>query len=196
MRTILRVCVAAAVSFLLTVQAAHAQGYIAPSIGVTLANSSGQGRATFGADLGWLSLRDPIGLELDAVYAPSFFGNAGRYGDNSVTTVMGNVILAGGGSGGRYGWRRRGASVRPYVSGGIGVMHEISTGPGAARVGNDDLGLNLGVGVIGFTAHAIGIRGDLRYFRNLVSSETVDTGTIDFGAFHYWRGSLGVVFGF
>lgn len=194
MRKMLRVSSAVAVSFLLSVHAAHAQGYVAPSIGVTLANESAQGRASFGADFGWLSPRDPVGVELDVVYAPSFFGNAGRYGDNSVTTVMANVMLAGG-RGGRYGFsRRRGGSVRPYISGGAGVMHEVSTS-GAAQIGNDDLGLNLGVGAMGFVQRSFGVRGEVRYFRNLVN-KPVPESDIDFGAFHFWRASLGVVFAF
>jgi hypothetical protein len=196
MRVIVRVCWGVVVSILLTVHAAHAQGYVAPSLGVTLANASGEGRADFGAALGWLSRRDPIGIEIDAVYAPSFFGSAGPYGDNSVTTVMGNVVVAGGGVGRyRFGGRGR-SSVRPYLSGGVGVMHEVSTVPGAARVGNNDLGVNLGVGVMGFTGRAIGVRGDVRYFRNLVSDQTVAPGNIDFGAFHFWRASLGLVLAF
>ena len=199
MPNILRVPAIAAVSILLTVHAAHAQGYIAPSLGVTLANESGQGRATLGADFGWLAPRDPIGVELDLVYAPSFFGNAGRLGDNSVTTVMANFVVAGGGpGGGRYGGgRRRGiGAVRPYVSGGFGIMHEISTGPGAVRVGNNDLGANLGVGVLALSRRGVGVRGDLRYFRNLVNTSTPEVGSVDFGAFHFWRASLGLVIGF
>jgi len=196
MRVIVRLSSAVVVSILLTVHAAHAQGYVAPSLGVTLANASGEGRADFGADIGWISARDPIGVELDAVYAPSFFGNGGRYGDNSVTTIMGNVVVAGGGNGRyRFGGRDR-SSVRPYLSGGVGVIHEVSTAPGAARIGNNDLGVNLGVGVMGFSGRAIGVRGDIRYFRNLVSDQTVEPGNIDFGAFHFWRASLGLVLAF
>ena len=119
MRRILRLfryAVPAVVSILVSVHTAHAQGFVSPSLGVTLANESGEGRADFGAAFGWVDPRAPIGVELDIVYAPSFFGGAGVYGANSVTTVMGNVIVAGGDSG-RYGFgRRRAASVRPYVS--------------------------------------------------------------------------------
>jgi hypothetical protein len=114
--------------FLLGVHAAHAQGCVTPSIGVTLGNESGQGRASFGASLGCLAACDPIGAELDVVYAPSFFGNADPLGDNSVTTVMGTFVFAGGSAGRYYGRRGGQPTVRPYVSGGLGVMHEISTG--------------------------------------------------------------------
>src|SRR5437016_1768000 len=82
---------------------ASAEGYLAPALGVTFGNPSAQGRANFVADLGWLS-REPIGVELDVMYAPSFFGNEGTYGQNNVTTVMGNVVVAGTGEG-RYGRR-------------------------------------------------------------------------------------------
>ena len=193
MRVFLRVCAATAVSFFLSVHAAHAQGYLAPSLGVLLGNESGQGRATFGADAGWLAPRDPIGVELDVVYAPSFFGNLGTLGDNSVTTVMANVMIAGGGNGYRGRGRGRGAWVRPYVSGGLGVMHEVTT-LGPRRIGNDDLGANVGAGVFGVGRRGIGVRGDVRYFRNLVNA--AGSGDVDFGAFHFWRASLGLVIGF
>src|SRR5689334_11391949 len=185
MRVFLRVCAAGAVSFFLSVHAAHAQGYVAPSLGVLLGNESAQGRATFGADVGWLAPRDPIGVELDVVYAPSFFGNAGPLGDNSVTSVMADVIIAGGDTG-RHGYRGRGRGpwIRPYVSGGLGVMHEVTT-LGPRRVGNDDLGANVGAGVFGVGRRGIGVRGDVRYFRNLVN--TAGSGDVDFGAFHFWR---------
>lgn len=189
-----RVGVCLGVSILISVHAAHAQGFVAPSIGVIFANPSAQGRASFGLDLGWLSPRDPIGLDLDVVYAPSFFGNAGPYGDNSVTTVMGNVMIAPGDSG-RYGrWRGRASSVRPYLSGGVGVMHEVVTTP--AHVGNTDLGLNLGIGVIAIPRRSVGVRADVRYFRDLVNNQSSNQTNIDFGAFHFWRASLGLILAF
>jgi hypothetical protein len=194
----MQVCVGIIVSSLLLVHQAHAQGYVEPSLGVTLANDSGQGRANFGVAAGFLPERDPVGAELDVVYAPSFFGNAGRLGDNSVTTVMANIIIAGGHPGG-YGFiGRRPPSLRPYVSGGVGVMHEVTTGAGAATITGNDLGVNLGVGAMGFMRRSVGLRGDLRYFRNLVSDQNgvSNNGNIGFGSFHLWRASLGVLLSF
>ena len=190
MRKILRLftyAVSTIVSVLVGVHTAHAQGFVSPSLGVTLANASGEGRADFGAAFGWVDPREPIGVELDVVYAPSFFGGAGVYGANSVTTVMGN---------GRYGFgRRREASIRPYVSGGVGVMHEvITTAVPGERIPNNDLGLNLGVGVMALPRRSVGVRGDLRYYRNVVNNSTA-TG-VDFGAFHFWRASIGLLLGF
>jgi len=190
-----RNAVLTAMSILVSVHTVHAQAFVAPSLGVTLANESGEGRADFGAAFGWISPRDPIGVELDVVYAPSFFGGAAVYGGNSVTTIMGNVIFAGGGEG-RYGfYRRRGSFVRPYVSGGAGMMHEVVTTaiPGQ-RVSNDDFGVNLGAGVMALSWRSVGIRGDVRYFRNLVNN--ADATNVNFGAFHFWRASIGLVLGF
>jgi hypothetical protein len=194
-RRALAYAVVVVVAILTNVHPAHAQGFFAPSLGVTLANQSGEGRADFGAALGWIDPREPIGVELDVVYAPSFFGGAGVYGANSVTTVMANLIVAGGG-GGRYGFgRRRASSVRPYVSGGAGLMHEVvTTAVAGERVANDDFGLNLGAGVMALPRRSVGVRGDVRYFRNLVNNATATS--VDFGAFHFWRASIGLVIGF
>src|SRR5206468_8946900 len=133
MRTGIRVASVVVVSILLGAPSAHAQGYIAPSLGVVFGNPSAQGRADFIVDLGWLSRFEPLGFELDAMYAPSFFGNQGPYGENGVTTVMANIIVAGGGSDGRYGFGRRRNLLRPYASGGVGVMHEVVTTTVAAN---------------------------------------------------------------
>jgi opacity protein-like surface antigen len=176
-------------------RAARADGYLAPGLGVAFGNASAQGRANFIVDLGWLSRREPVGVELDVTYAPSFFGNAGPYGENNVATFMGNVILAGGAQQ-RFGVPS-GSSMRPYLSGGIGVIHETVTTPVAAnKISNNDLGVNVGIGVMGTTRRNIGLRADVRYFRDIVDNTAGNTTNIDFGAFHFWRASIGVVFAF
>src|SRR5580698_3215941 len=72
---------------------ARAEGYAGPGIGIAFGNPSAAGLADFVFDLGWLS-PEPVGLEIDATYAPSFFGSQGPYGANSVSTIMGNVVVA------------------------------------------------------------------------------------------------------
>jgi hypothetical protein len=191
MRINWRTCVFGAASILLIANPARSQGYVSPSLGASFGNPSAQGRANFGLDLGWLSAQIPIGLEVNAVYAPSFFGNAGPYGNNSVTTVMGDVMFISGGPGGPYSPRRRARSVRPYVSGGIGVMREVVTSP--SQVGNTDLAVNLGVGLMALPRRSVGVRGDVRYFRDLIDNQSGNGTNIDFGSFHFWRASLGLV---
>jgi len=168
---------------------ARADGYVSPGLGVAFGNPSAQGRANFALGLGWLPGRAPIGLELDTTVAPSFFNNQGPYGQNGVTTVMGNVIIAGGDSGRGY---RRGGLVRPYVSAGLGVIHT-RQGPAFST---SDLGANVGIGLMAVSRRQVGLRGDIRYFRNLVGSSTDTTSTIDFGSFHFWRPSINLVFDF
>jgi len=197
MRSVLLAVPIVAVSFFLDPAAADAQAYVTPSLGVTFGNPSAQGRADFVADLGWIPRTEPIGLELDVTYAPSFFGNQGPYGQNSVTTVMGNVVIAGGSA------RRSGffapsrSSTRPYVSGGIGILHEVVTTPVPVnKISNNDLGLNFGFGLMAFTRRPFGVRGDLRYFRDLINNQNGNTTNIDFGSFHFWRAGIGVIFAF
>src|SRR6476660_3529593 len=104
---------------------AHADGYISPCVGANLGNDSGNGRMNVGADFGWMGA-GVIGAELDFGYAPSFFGNQGIFGSNSVTDVMANVIVgipAGG---------QRGPGVRPYATIGVGLLRsQINAGAGA-----------------------------------------------------------------
>jgi hypothetical protein len=199
MRVIARVCALLAVSIFLGEAGASAQGYIAPSIGATFSNPSAQGRANFGVDFGWVSREAPIGIDLDIMYAPSFFGNIGPYGENSVTTGMINISLApgapGGGRYGRHGYGG-GSSVRPYVSFGAGLMHEVVTPVDVPGNHNTDLGVNAAIGVMAFTRRSVGVRGELRYFRDLIDNQVDNHTNIDFGAFHFWRGSIGLVFSF
>jgi len=167
---------------------AHADGYISPFIGANFGNNSGNGRVNVGADLGWMGA-GVIGAELDFGYAPSFFGNQGIFGSNSVTDMMANVIVgipAGG---------QKGPGVRPYATIGVGLLRsQINAGTGVNNtVSHNDAGVNLGVGVMGYFSEHLGIRGDVRYFRNLKDNSAPNDFKIDFGSFHFWRASFGVV---
>jgi opacity protein-like surface antigen len=148
-------------------------------------------------DAGGVPRNAPVGVELDVTYAPDFFGSGGPFGQNSVTTAMINVVIAGGSQ--RYGFFGRGRSnVRPYASGGVGVMHEVvtTTTPPVQSISNNDFGLNLGAGVMAFTGRSLGFRADVRYFRDLVDNQKDNTTSIDFGSFHFWRASVGVILAF
>ena len=180
---------------------AHAQGFINGGLGVSFGSPSAQGRANFAADVGWLP-PEPIGVEVDVTYAPSFFKNPGSFTENRLATVMGNVIVAGPGRGGRYGGRpRRGAAgrgvaVRPYASGGFGLMSEKVTAAPSAPISNRHLGFDAGVGVMALPIESFGVRADVRYFQDLVGTNVGNTTGIDFGSFHFWRASIGIVLTF
>jgi Outer membrane protein beta-barrel domain len=175
---------------------ARADGYVSPFVGVNFENNSGNGRANFGADVGWMS-DGIIGLEGEFGYYPSFFGNGGVFGSNYVSDVMGNVIVGvpvGGTSGATSAARR--LHIRPFATVGLGLLRsQITGGPsGTVAVDKNDWALNAGAGVMDFLSPHVGIRGEVRYFRDLNGNSTLDD--INFGSFHFWRASFGVVLKF
>jgi len=169
---------------------ARAEGYVNPYIGTNFMNNSGNGRAAFGITGGYMGA-GVIGAELDAGWAPSFFGNQGDFGSNYVFDLMGNLIV-GAPIGGTHGW-----GVRPYGTIGVGLMRsQYSVGPAGTVAGsvlthNNDIGMNAGVGVMGFMNNHVGLRGDIRYFRNLDENSPIHN--IDFGTLHFWRASFGIL---
>jgi opacity protein-like surface antigen len=147
-------------------------------------------RMDFGATLGWNP--SVVGFEMDLGYSPNFFQDTAgdlnfEFGDNNVTTLMGNVLLSVPPGGG----------VHPYVSGGLGMIRATVTS--ATGLFNDlsrnDLGVNIGGGLNGYFNDNIGIRGDIRYFRSLQDSQS-DNDPLDLslGSFDFWRGSVGLTF--
>ena len=150
-------------------------------------------RVDFGASLGWMGA-GVIGVELDFGYSPNFFeateGTGDfEFGDSNVTTLMGN-ILVGVPVGGQVG-----PGIRPYGSGGLGLIRSQITGTTLFNdLDSNDLGVNIGGGVHGFFSDNVGLRGDLRYFRSL--QDTEPDGDLDLGLsdFDFWRGTVGVTF--
>ena len=193
----LRTVLALGASFLLASSSANAQGYVAPAIGITFGNPSSSGRPDFVVDVGGVSQSGRIGAEVDVTYAPNFFGSGGPFGDNRVTTAMVNLIFAGGSQPTRFFNRSR-SGVRPYASAGVGIMHEaVSTEtPPVHRISNTDFGLNGGVGVMAFSNGTFGFRLDVRYFRDLADNNQGNMTNVDFGSFHFWRASAGVIVAF
>jgi len=148
-----------------------------------------ENRVDFGATIGWNP--SVVGFEFDFGWSPNFFENTigpgnFEFGDSNVTTFMGNLIVGipvGG---------TRGSGVRPYGTVGFGMVRtQVDGAVGFPKIANKDLGFNVGAGVMGFFSDHAGIRGDVRYFRNL--SDENSTNTVQFGGFHFWRASFGVV---
>jgi opacity protein-like surface antigen len=152
-------------------------------------------RVNFGASLAWMG-GGIAGFELDFGYSPNFFQNtAGSgdfdYGDNNVTTLMANIVL-GAPAGGQSG-----KGVRPYASGGVGIIKSrIADAGDLFDVSSTDWGFNVGGGVAGFFSDNVGIRGDIRYFRSLQDNEPDNEFDVALSDFKFWRGTVGVVFRF
>ena len=146
-------------------------------------------RMDFGATLGWNP--SVVGFEIDLGYSPNFFqdtaGDANfEFGDNNVTTLMGNVLLSA----------PMGSGVRPYASGGLGLIRaSVQSATGLFNdLSTNDLGINIGGGLNANFNDNVGIRGDLRYFRSLQDNQADNDFDLSLGSFDFWRGSVGLTF--
>lgn len=185
-RNVLGVAVAAAL--VLAPATARAEGYFSPWVAANTNSTFDSGRAGFGFNAGGMGA-GIIGGEIDLGYSPSFFGTTDKFGNNSVIDLMGNVIV-GVPVGGTHG-----AGIRPFVTAGLGLLRTQIDGGTLTRVSssNNDLGWNAGAGVMGYFNDHVGLRGDIRYLRNIVNNSTSTTIDFDPGSFHFWRASIGVV---
>jgi opacity protein-like surface antigen len=169
---------------------AAAQTFISPLLGFDFGADSSCPAITgcedknlnIGAGIG--TLGGFFGLELDVSYAKDFFGAAPGY-SSSVLTVMSNLI-----AGPQIG------PVRPYATGGLGFMKShVSFDATSLLESSNDLGWNIGGGVMVLPGEHVGIRGDIRHFHAFQDLEILgfplsDT-KLDFG-----RASAALVFRF
>lgn len=184
--------VTAAVALVAAPMQARAEGFFVPWVGANwgTGNNIDQGRAAFGINAGGMGA-GILGGEVAFGYSPSFWGTRNDFGNNSVIDLMGNLIV-GIPIGGTHG-----AGIRPFVSGGVGLLRTQIDGGTLARISssNNMLGWNLGGGAMGFFNDHIGLRGDLRYTRGFEDLNTGNT-AIDLSGnnqLHYWRLQAGVV---
>jgi opacity protein-like surface antigen len=198
MRSVLKALVIwAAVAVISAPAAVHAEGYVSPWAAVQFGgkllipdvrDEVDRSRWAFGVTAGGMGA-GIIGGEIDFGYSPSFFGTENDFGNLTVLTVMGNIIIGipiGGTTGG---------GVRPYVTGGVGLIRtQIDGGelfPLAPTTSSNEAGFNVGGGIMGFFSNHFGIRGDVRYMRAF-SGDIVNA--IDLHSLNFTRLSLGVVF--
>jgi opacity protein-like surface antigen len=173
-----------------------------PFIGATFggsANIGGEGedfedeferKLNYGASLAWMG-GGAIGFEVDFAYSPNFFGASPDsdfqlVGDGNVTTLMGNLVV-GAPLGG----------VRPYASGGIGILKSRVDDAGQffETIDSTDLGFNAGAGIMGFFSDNAGIRADIRFFRSMRDTDP-DGVDLELGQFKFWRGTVGLTLRF
>ncbi|MEQ1759052.1 MAG: hypothetical protein ABL986_12085 [Vicinamibacterales bacterium] len=155
---------------------------------VDLDQGAGSRKFTFGGSAAWLT-DGIVGLEADIAHTPHFFERdkaSALVLDSSVTTATGSIIIAVPLSVTRE-------SLRPYLVGGVGLMHASSSDAlGLLSFDSDLLAMNVGGGVIGFLTPFTGIRFDLRQFRNLAPDGSATT-TSGSTRLSFWRASAGVV---
>jgi hypothetical protein len=131
--------------------------------------------------------RGLFGIEGDIGIIPNYLQNDQRADVKSslVLTTMGNVVVAA-----PLGWTRD--SLRPYVSGGAGLI----------RVSMDDAlnllsykrtlgGYNVGGGVVGFVTPFTGLKWDVRYFK--AWGPGGEGRTLGSARIAFWRATMAVV---
>lgn len=142
---------------------------------------------TFGASVGLLSDR-VLGVEFDIAHSPHFFEPdlARLVTGSHVTTMTGNVIAA-------VPLAVTQESLRPYLVGGLGLVHASAEDfLGVFSVHDNLLGMSIGGGAIGLVSNRTGVRFEIRQFKSLGREPNPATGS---GAarISFWRASAGVV---
>jgi hypothetical protein len=193
MRVLKTLVLCGAVALVCAPTQARAEGYVSPWIGTNFSttegirncglNDCGQGWS-WGFDAGYMGA-GVFGGEVDFGYSNNFFGDVV---DNKLLDFMGNVIV-GIPIGGQHG-----AGFRPFVTGGLGVIHTSEDAIGTTPASSDnDFAYNLGGGFMGYFSNHVGLRGDIKYLRTINSNTNNDTFAIGVGNFHYWRAGIGIV---
>jgi hypothetical protein len=139
---------------------------------------------------GAVSLLSPsfFGAEVITTWTPGFFEgeDLDLITSSRAVSVMANVVLTTPRRWTEY-------SLRPFVSGGFGLMHIQKDDGGLFPADLNLGGFNVGGGAIGFFSERTGVRFDLRYHSTL---RETDQGPIAFGPvrLRYMTASLGIVF--
>jgi hypothetical protein len=179
---------------------ARADWHLTPFLGLTFKGSTTivdwEGGATkthwdFGGSVAVMG-EGPFGVEGLVAWTPGFFQQedtptAIDIISSRTLALMGNAVFTTPKKWNEYG-------LRPFVSGGIGLLHAQSTDSLVLiPVNTNLLGYNVGGGAVGFLTDHTGLRFDLRYFSNLKPSDDPD---IALGRVHlsYWTTTVGVVF--
>ena len=180
--------------------AAQAQWVITPQLGMNIAGDVEHGKGGPGASVGYFGGRLGFELEfqryqhffkdseivpLDPAAPPNCTGAPGPCKDINTDAMgfMGNVVVP---------IRIQGAPRwRPYGTAGLGLIRAWTNEPDRRQ---NDLGFNVGGGVMFSLSKRVGLRGDLRYSRALADENKPDgVYPKDYG---FWRATLGVTFGF
>jgi opacity protein-like surface antigen len=193
-----RVILLAFFGFLLAAPApARADWIFTPYIGANFGGAAKdfdidfKNNVNFGGSLAYMGA-GVIGFEADFGYSPKFFEDPNTNAfDANVTSLMANLIVGipvGGTSG---------PGIRPYVSGGAGILKtRVDSVDNFFDLNENAFGINAGGGVMAFFSDNVGIRGDFRYFRAIKDSNRGNGVDLSLGGFDFWRGTVGVSFRF
>ena len=187
----------------LAARPAHAEWHLTPFAGLTMFGdtsivdpdgATGNLHLHGGGSVAWLS-RGVFGVEVVGTWTPGFFEGDPTFEDptgevdvesSRAFSLMGNVLVTLPQRWTEYG-------LRPFVSGGFGLMHaQRSDLRDVFPVNVYTPGFNIGGGAIGFLSERTGLRFDFRYHSTLRRGDEAPA----FGPVHlrYLTASVGIVF--
>jgi len=167
--------------------AVHADTMLSAHAGKAFGGDLNDSRTTYGGALTFMG-DGAFGFEIEGAHTPDFFGDSDDFlGNNNLSSLMGSILLGTG----------FGESGRVYASVGGGLLKsQVTDVDEFFDVSRNDFGASGGLGAMGFFGKNLGLRGDIRYFRNLGDPEPDNEFDIDFGDFSFWRGTAGIVLKF
>jgi hypothetical protein len=144
-----------------------------------------------------------FGFEATVLFVPGFFNDPKRLGNDPThpenadlitssraVALMGNLVVTPPRRWNEYG-------LRPYISGGLGLLHAYASDElGAVPLSQRLFGANVGGGAVGFLTERTGLRFDLRFFTNVRNEIDTEGTTVPPGTpkhLRYWVGSIGLV---
>jgi Outer membrane protein beta-barrel domain len=183
-RTAWKLVAAAFVGGLVVPQSARAETLVVPWLAAGTGSGVAPGTINLGVSTG-VTFAGLIGVDFDLGYSPEYFG---RNLNSHVLTAMGNLVVGIPFDG------TRGAGIRPYLTGGLGVIRARIDDPFYRySFANTDAGMNVGGGFIGFLGTRVGVRADLRYIRSLEDETSTNLYAPYLSHLHLWRASIGLV---
>jgi hypothetical protein len=183
---------------MLFVAPVQAEWFVTPFLGVKFAGTTnfvdleqgaGNTKISVGASAGIIS-DGLFGVEGEFGYSPRFFErsasfSSGLIASSHVLTLMGNVIVAVPRS-------VTGLSLRPFVSGGAGLMRVgIDDVAGVLAFDSNLFGINVGGGATGALTNRTSVRLELRHFKS-VTREDADSAAFGPTRLSFWRAAVGV----
>src|SRR5438045_3670485 len=161
--------VIAALALAIAPSAAWADGYFVPFIGANFGGQVGRplsetvderNRFAWGFGVGGMA-GGIFGAEFDFGYTHNFYASNGAVVTKSNLITAMPALVIGVPVGGQHG-----IGIRPYGVVGAGLLRRDLDFETVDSLSRNDFGYVLGGGVMGYFSDRVGLRGDLRYFRN------------------------------
>jgi opacity protein-like surface antigen len=161
---------------------ARADTFVTPFVGVAFGGDAEDTQLTYGGAL--TVMGRGAGLEVELGYSPEFFGEGSGI---DIMTLMANYVAGGD---------VRSTGSAPYALVGIGLIRTDVEAVGNLVGGTENkVGFNLGVGLVSLFNRTFGVRGDIRYFRQVQAASEAPLVPVG-DRLDFWRAVVGATLRF